>query len=156
MPLVTLSVKPCMYVVFHSNFAACIVCRRYKPCEFLGLVWTDCWGNKSDYDITSPANYCTELLRIWHKSACLHRLWHATFVRKSDLLCITNATRWFFFLNWNIYFSEGVIIWITTVQWYNDIFDKQIPLMNWKTKQNKQKQKQKKKKPNNNNNNNCN
>ena len=46
----------CMYVVFHSNFAAYIVCRRYKPCEFLGLVWTDCWGNKSDYDITSPAN----------------------------------------------------------------------------------------------------
>ena len=45
-----------MYVVFHSNFAAYIVCRRYKPCEFLGLVWTDCWGNKSDYDITSPAN----------------------------------------------------------------------------------------------------
>ena len=33
-----------------------IVCRQYKPCEFLGLVWTDCWGNKSDYDITSPAN----------------------------------------------------------------------------------------------------
>ena len=44
-----------MYVVFHPNFAAFIVCRRYKPCEFLGLVWTDCWGNKSDYDITSPA-----------------------------------------------------------------------------------------------------
>ena len=45
-----------MDVVFHSNFAAYIACRRYKPCEFLGLVWTDCWGNKSDYDITSPAN----------------------------------------------------------------------------------------------------
>ena len=45
-----------MYVVFHSNFAAYIACRRYKPCEFLGLVWTDCWGNKSYYDITSPAN----------------------------------------------------------------------------------------------------
>ena len=26
-----------MYVVFHSNFAAYIVCRRYKPCEFLDL-----------------------------------------------------------------------------------------------------------------------
>ena len=46
-----------MYVVFHSNsnFAAYIVCRRYKPCEFFGFVWTDCWGNKSNV-ITSPAN----------------------------------------------------------------------------------------------------
>ena len=51
-------VSEVMYVVFHSNFAAYIVCRRYKPCEFLGLVWTYCWGNKSDYDITSPANTC--------------------------------------------------------------------------------------------------
>ena len=33
-----------------------IVCQRYKPCEFLGFIWTDCWGNKSNYVITSPAN----------------------------------------------------------------------------------------------------
>ena len=39
-----------------SNFAAYIVCRRYKPCEFPRFVWTDCWGNKSYYVITSPAN----------------------------------------------------------------------------------------------------
>ena len=45
-----------MYVVFHSNFAAYIVCRRFKRCEFPGFVWTDCWGNKSYYVITSPAN----------------------------------------------------------------------------------------------------
>ena len=45
-----------MYVAFHSNFAAYIVYRRYKPCEFLEFVWTDCWGNKSNYVITSPAN----------------------------------------------------------------------------------------------------
>ena len=45
-----------MYAVFHSNFAACILCRLYKPCEFLEFVWTDCWGNKSNYVITSPAN----------------------------------------------------------------------------------------------------
>ena len=45
-----------MYVVFHSNFAAYIVYRGYKPCEFLEFVWTDCWGNKSNYVITSPAN----------------------------------------------------------------------------------------------------
>ena len=45
-----------MYVVFHSNFAACIVFRRYQPCEFLGFVWTDYCGNKSNYVITSPAN----------------------------------------------------------------------------------------------------
>ena len=45
-----------MYVVFHSNFAAYIVYRRYKQCEFLEFVWTDCWGYKSNYVITSPAN----------------------------------------------------------------------------------------------------
>ena len=45
-----------MYVVFHSNFAAFIVCQRYKPCGFPGFVWTDCWGNKSYYVITSLAN----------------------------------------------------------------------------------------------------
>ena len=56
-----LSVKPCM--LFHSNFAAYIVCRRYKLCEFLEFVWTNCWGNKSIYAITSlatclwPADY---------------------------------------------------------------------------------------------------
>ena len=42
-----------MYVVFHSNFAAYIVWRNYKPCEFPGFVWTDCWGNKSYHVITS-------------------------------------------------------------------------------------------------------
>ena len=43
-------------IAFHSNFAAYIVCRRDKPCEFPGFVWTDCWGNKSYYAITSPVN----------------------------------------------------------------------------------------------------
>ena len=38
-----------MFVVFHLNFAAYIVYRRYKPREFLEFVWTDCWGNKSNY-----------------------------------------------------------------------------------------------------------
>ena len=46
---------------FHSNFAAYIVYRRYKPCEFLWFVWTDCWGNKSYYIITSPANLMTKV-----------------------------------------------------------------------------------------------
>ena len=45
-----------MYGVLHSNFAAYIVYRRCKPCEFLWFVWTDCWSNKSYYIITSPAN----------------------------------------------------------------------------------------------------
>ena len=45
-----------MYVVFHLDFAAYIVNSRYDPCEFPGFVWTDCWGNKSFYVITSPAN----------------------------------------------------------------------------------------------------
>ena len=46
-----------MYAVFHSNFAAFIVCQCCKPCEFLGFVWIDdCWGNKSNYVINSPAN----------------------------------------------------------------------------------------------------
>ena len=47
-----------MYAVLHSNFAAFIVRQRYKPCGFPGFVWTDCWGNKSCYVITSPANCC--------------------------------------------------------------------------------------------------
>ena len=42
---------------FSFKLAVYIVCRRYKPCEFPGFVWTNCWGNKSDYVITSPANY---------------------------------------------------------------------------------------------------
>ena len=45
-----------MHVVFHSNFAAYIVCRHYKPCGFFRFVWTDYWGNKFDYVISSPAN----------------------------------------------------------------------------------------------------
>ena len=53
MPLV---VCEAMYAVFHSNFAAYIVCWRCKPCEFLGLIWPDCWDNKSYYVINSPAN----------------------------------------------------------------------------------------------------
>ena len=52
----TVIICEAMCVVFHSNFAAYIVCRRYKPCEFLRFVWTDYWGNKSNYVITSPAN----------------------------------------------------------------------------------------------------
>ena len=37
-----------VYAVFHSNFAAYIVCLRYhgyKSCGCLGFVWTNCWGN---------------------------------------------------------------------------------------------------------------
>ena len=55
-----------MYVVFHSNFAACIVYRRFKSCEFLEFVWTDCWGNKSNYVMTSPAN-------CWYQ--CWREIW---------------------------------------------------------------------------------
>ena len=32
------------------------MCQRYKLCEFLWFVWTDCRGNKSYYVITSSAN----------------------------------------------------------------------------------------------------
>ena len=54
-------VKPCI----HSNFAAYIECRRYKPCEFSGFVWTDCCGNKSYYAITSPANRNDRYLSLY-------------------------------------------------------------------------------------------
>ena len=65
-----------MYAVFHSNFAACIVCWRHKPCEFSGFVWTDCWGNKSYYMyvITSPANWgytCIYLTLQWTQTSRL-------------------------------------------------------------------------------------
>ena len=33
----------------NSSFAAYIMCRHCKPCEFLEFVWTDCWGNQSYY-----------------------------------------------------------------------------------------------------------
>ena len=49
-----LAVKPC--ILNCSNFASYIVYRGCKPCEFLWFVWTHCWGNKSYYVITSPAN----------------------------------------------------------------------------------------------------
>ena len=61
-----------MYAVFHSNFAAYIVCRRYKPCGFLGLAWTNCWGNKSNYVITSPANYGLRLHNIGKSTQDVH------------------------------------------------------------------------------------
>ena len=54
-----------MYIVFHSNFAAYIVCWSYERCEFFGLVWTDYWGNKSYYVITSPANTHTGMVSLW-------------------------------------------------------------------------------------------
>ena len=54
-----------IYVVFHSNFAPYIVCRRYKPCEFPGFLWTDCRGNKSYYVITSPANFTVGKIIYW-------------------------------------------------------------------------------------------
>ena len=57
-----------MYVVFHSNFAAYIVSQRCDPCEFPGFVWTDCWGNKSCYVITSPANSHLKIPIIMNES----------------------------------------------------------------------------------------
>ena len=65
-----LSVCEAMYVVFHSNFAAYIVSRCYKPCGFPGFVWTDCWGNKSYYVITflanTPSNSIHEDIAYWN------------------------------------------------------------------------------------------
>ena len=58
-----LVVREVMCAVFHSNFAAWIVCRHFRPCEFLGFVWTDCWGDKSNYVITSTANTG----RVWYR-----------------------------------------------------------------------------------------
>ena len=58
-----------MYAVFHSNFAAYIVCQGYKPCEFPGFVWTDCWSNKSNYVITSPTNISRD---IWFLQSILY------------------------------------------------------------------------------------
>ena len=46
----------CSMLIFIQTLPRIIVCRRCQPCEFLGFVWTDCWGSKSNYVITSPAN----------------------------------------------------------------------------------------------------
>ena len=61
-----------MNVVFHSNFAAYILFWHYKPCEFLGFVCTDCWGNANCVIvITSPANWDINLpFYAWHCSGC--------------------------------------------------------------------------------------
>ena len=67
-----------MYAVFHLNFAVYIVWRRYKPCDFLGFVWTDCWGNKSYYVITSPAN-----CYIWCLFGNFH-YWHLNWFEIGD------------------------------------------------------------------------
>ena len=83
-----------MYVVFHSNFAACTVCRRHKPCEFLSYVWTDCWGNKSYYIITSPANsqeqrfgrHVQSLGRMWPLGAQIVLYTILAFISKSNTL----------------------------------------------------------------------
>ena len=78
-----------MCVVFHFNFAAYIVCRRYKPCELPGFVWTDCWDNKSYYVITSPANnkgvigYLHQLPRV--------NPYNDTGIKIFCILCSTNT-----------------------------------------------------------------
>ena len=53
-----LSMKPCVlfFIQTLKVYLKYIVCQRYKLCEFLGFVWTDCWGNKSYYVTTSLAN----------------------------------------------------------------------------------------------------
>ena len=58
-----LCVKPCMQF-FIQTLPRVFVCRLYQPCEFLEFVWTDCWGNKSNYVITSPANTSKRLMHI--------------------------------------------------------------------------------------------
>ena len=64
-----------MYVVFHSNFAASIVCQCYKPCGFPGFVWTDCWGNKSYYVITSPANTLKTQVKVQNFAPNISDAW---------------------------------------------------------------------------------
>ena len=63
---------------FYSNFAAYIVYRRYKPCEFLWFVWTDCWGNKSYYIITSPANSTLFIPFVSRRSIIYFNEWSQT------------------------------------------------------------------------------
>ena len=50
-----LSVNPCV-LSSAQTLSRSLVCRHCRPCEFLGFVWTDCWGDKSNYVITSTAN----------------------------------------------------------------------------------------------------
>ena len=103
-----LAVKPWLVCCF-SNFPACIVCRCYKPCEFLWFVWTDCWGNKSNYVITSPANsHCR--VRIVG-SNCLHiivvmidlfiHFYLIIYLFPWYLLVFFFFFFFFFFLNWS-------------------------------------------------------
>ena len=50
-----LSVKSCM--LFFTQTLPRILCAcAISRVTFFGFVWTHCWGNKSNYVITSPAN----------------------------------------------------------------------------------------------------
>ena len=53
-PQVTVSEVVC--VIFHSDFAVCIVCWRIKLCEFLGFAWTRYFGEQFHYAITSSVH----------------------------------------------------------------------------------------------------
>ena len=46
-------------MLFFIQILPRILPRMYKPCEFLGFVWTNYWGNKSNYVITFPMKYLT-------------------------------------------------------------------------------------------------
>ena len=82
------SMKPCT-LFFIQTLPRILVCRRHKPCEFLGFVWTDCWGNKSYCVTTSPANWAVTLPRSDNNQyARIHsaqtRLWISTKDSKSN------------------------------------------------------------------------
>ena len=58
-----LSVKPCM-LFFIQTLPRILCTSAISRVRFLEFVWTDCWGDKSNYVITSPANcenekFCT-------------------------------------------------------------------------------------------------
>ena len=83
------ALKPC--TLFFIQTLQRILCDR----EFPGFVWTDCWGNKSYYVITSPANITS--WTIWSKFYIQDKYVSFPILREQKLVSCnrTNAHPWF-------------------------------------------------------------
>ena len=58
----------------YSNFALHSVCRRCKPHESMAFVWTDSWGSKFYYVITSLANTILLVIMTWFMTPGLNSI----------------------------------------------------------------------------------
>ena len=67
----------------YSNFALHSVCRRCKPHESMAFVWTDSWGSKFYYVITSLANTILLVIMTWAISKKMALFWDILSTQKA-------------------------------------------------------------------------